>query len=144
MARTGCELTGAQWVAIEALLPCSDGKRGRPFRDGRQVIEGIVFKFRSGCAWRDVPEKYGPWQTLWKRHDRFSNDGTWDRVHGALMAQADAAGEIQWMVSADSSSVRVHQHGATLRRWDDDQPGVGSADVIHREAVVSGGHHTGG
>jgi len=109
-------LTDAQWARIEPLLPSSDGRRGRPFRDHRQVIEGIVFRYRAGIAWRDLPRDFGPWQTVWKRHDRFAGDGTWDAVLDRLTAEADAAGELDWNVAVDSTIVRVHQHGASAAR----------------------------
>jgi transposase len=80
------------------------------------VVEGIVYRYRTGIAWRDLPREFGPWQTVWKRHARFSRDGTWDRLLTRLQAQADAAGELDWQVSVDSTVVRVHQHGATARR----------------------------
>jgi transposase len=108
-------LSDEVWGRIEPLLPAQYGK-GRPFRDHRQVIEGIVFRYRAGLAWRDLPERFGPWQTVWKRHHRFSFDGTWDQVLAVLQADADAAGEIDWRVSVDSSSSRVHHHGATAAR----------------------------
>ena len=57
-----------------------------------------------------------PWQTVWKRHARFSKDGTWDKVLLVLQAEADAKGEIDWKVSVDSTIARVHQHGATAAR----------------------------
>jgi hypothetical protein len=69
-------LSEGQWAGLLPLLPSSDGVRGRPFRDHRQVVEGIVFRCRTGCAWRDLPAEFGPWQTVWKRHARFSRDGT--------------------------------------------------------------------
>ena len=75
-----------------------------------------MFRYRTGCAWRDLPEEFGPWQTVWKRHHRFSLDGTWDRILTTLQAQADATGELDWVVSVDSSISRVHQHGATATR----------------------------
>ena len=56
-------LTDAQWLRIEPLLPSSVGKQSRPFRDHRQVLEGIVFRYRTGCPWRELPERFGPWQT---------------------------------------------------------------------------------
>jgi transposase len=121
-------LTDQQWARIEPLLPSSKGKQSRPFRDHRQVLEGIAYRYRVGCAWRDVPKTYGPWQTLWKRHARFSRDGTWDRIHAALLAEADDAGVIDWQLSIDSTISRVHQHGATLSR----------------QAVVTLPSHTGG
>jgi transposase len=108
-------LSDEVWGRIEPLLPAQYGK-GRPFRDHRQVIEGIVFRYRAGVAWRDLPERFGPWQTVWKRHHRFSVDGTWDEVLAVLHAEADAVGEIDWRVSVDSSSSRVHHHGATAKR----------------------------
>ena len=67
-------------------------------------------------TWRDLPAEFGPWQTVWKRHHRFSTDGTWDKVLTALQVQADARGEIDWRLSVDSTIVRVHQHGATAAR----------------------------
>jgi transposase len=85
-------LTDAQWAEIEPLLPSSDGRRGRPFRDHRQVIEGIVFRYLAGIAWREVPPAFGPWQTIWKRHNRFARDGTWDKVL-ARLTEAAAADE---------------------------------------------------
>jgi transposase len=108
--------TDAQWALIEPLLPTSKGKRSRPFRDHRQVLNGIAFRYRTGCAWRDVPERFGPWKTLWKRHARFSKDGTWDRILEQLLAQADAAGQVDWQLSIDSTVSRVHQHGSNLSR----------------------------
>ncbi len=109
-------LTDAQWARIESLMPSSEGQRGRPFRDHRQVIEGIVYRLRTGLAWRDLPESFGPWQTIWKRHKRFSTDGTWDKIHARLVAEADDAGEVEWNVSVDSTINRAHQHATTLSR----------------------------
>jgi transposase len=78
------------------------------------VVEGIVFRYRTGVPWRDLPERFGPWQTVGKRHHRFATDGTWRRV----LAAAQAAGEIDWNVSVDSTIVRAHQHSATAKRED--------------------------
>lgn len=85
-------------------------------REHRQVVEGVIYRYRCGIAWRDLPSSFGPWQTVWKRHRRFSGDGTWDKVLGVLLAQADAAGEIDWTVSVDSTVNRAHQHGTNLPR----------------------------
>jgi len=115
MSRTAV-LSDAQWERIEPLMPSSDGLRGRPFRDHRQVIEGIVYRLRTGTAWRDLPETFGPWQTVWKRHKRFSVDGTWDKILARLIAEADAAGEVDWSLSVDSTVNRAHQHATNLGR----------------------------
>lgn len=115
MSRTAL-LSDAQWSRIEPLMPSSDGSRGRPFRDHRVVVEAIIYRFRTGTAWRDLPATFGPWQTAWKRHKRFSSDGTWDRIHARLMSQSDAAGDIEWTVSVDSTIARAHQHATNLPR----------------------------
>jgi transposase len=115
MSRTAV-LTDVQWERVAELLPSSEGCVGRPFRDHRQVVEGIVYRYRTGIAWRDLPAEFGPWQTVWKRHRRFSLDGTWDKVLTRLLAEADIAGELDWSVSIDSTINRAHQHATTLPR----------------------------
>lgn len=61
-------LSDEQWEQIQPCLPSSDGRRGRPFRDSHQIVEGIVYRYRTGIPWRDLPrERFGPWQTVWKR-----------------------------------------------------------------------------
>jgi len=75
-----------------------------------------VWRYRTGTPWRDLPERFGPWQTAWKRHARFSQEGTWDKIHAALLAEADAVGGIDWAVSVDSTINRAHQHVTTLPR----------------------------
>ena len=108
------ELSEAAWARIEPLMPQAEG-RSRPWCDHRQVVEGIVFRYRTGVAWRDLPERFGPWQTVWKRHHRFATDGTWDMLLRVIQSEADAAGRVDWSVSVDSSIVRAHQHSATAR-----------------------------
>jgi transposase len=109
------ELSDAQWERISPLMPQVNG-RSRPYRDHRQVVEGMVYRYRCGVAWRDVPDRFGPWQTVWKRHRKFSVDGTWDKILTGLLAEADAAGDIDWTVSIDSTINRAHQHATTLPR----------------------------
>jgi transposase len=109
-------LTDEQWALVAPLLPPQRSGRGRPMRDHRQVVEGVIYRYRCGIAWRDLPEEFGPWQTVRKRHRRFSGDGTWDRVHQALVARADAVGAVDWVVSVDSTINRAHQHATNLPR----------------------------
>lgn len=101
---------------VEPLLPPVKGAMGRPMREHRNLVEGAIYRYRTGIVWRDLPAEFGPWQTVWKRHHRFSTDGTWDKVLKALQVQADARGQIDWRLSVDSTSARVHQHGATASR----------------------------
>lgn len=62
--------------------------------------------------WRDLPERFGPWKTVYERHRLWSGDGTWERLLQQVQAEADAAGEIDWDISVDSTIVRAHQHAA--------------------------------
>ncbi len=80
------------------------------------ALNGIVWKFRAGVAWRDAPERYGPWTTLHTRFRRWAANGTFDRMLRAAQARADAAGDIDWLVSVDSTIVRAHQHAAGARK----------------------------
>ena len=113
---------------MEPLLPSSVGRRGGRWRDHRQVIEAIAWKYRTGSPWREVPEQFGPWQTAYERLTRWSSDGTWAKLLARAQADADAAGELDWLVAADSTLVRVHQHGASARRVG------GNASTVRREA----------
>jgi transposase len=85
---------------------------GGRWRDHRQVINGILFRVRTGVPWRDIPERYGPHQTLYKRFARWEADGTWARIEAMLQTDADAAGDLGWDGHVDSTVVRAHQHAA--------------------------------
>lgn len=109
-------LSDVQWSLIDSMLPRPTGRKGRPFSDARMMLEGIIYRYRCGIAWRDLPEVFGPWQTVWTWHHRMATDGTWDRVLAALTAQADAAGLIDWSLSVDSTVARAHQHATNTTR----------------------------
>ena len=97
-------------------MPRPAAKGGRPFQDHRRVVEGIIYRYRTGIPWRDLPESFSSWKTVWKRHRRFSGDGTWDKILTELLSQADAGELIQWEISIDSTVNRAHQHGTNLAR----------------------------
>jgi transposase len=80
------------------------------------VINAILWKLRTGAPWRDVPERYGPWKTAHERLRRWSADGTWDRILDEVVVKDDSVGNIEWVLSIDSSSVRAHQHAAGARK----------------------------
>ncbi|TMU99888.1 transposase [Streptomyces sp. DASNCL29] len=84
--------------------PLPESLRGRKRRDDRRVLNGTVWKFRTGTAWRDVPDRYGPWATLHARFRRWAADGTCDRMLRAAQAKADAAGDVEWLMSVDSGA----------------------------------------
>ncbi|MES9504305.1 IS5 family transposase [Streptomyces koyangensis] len=101
---------------MEPHLPPS-GRRGGRWNDHRTVVNGVLFRVRTGVPWRDLPERYGSWKTVYERHRRWSADGTWDRILHAVQADADLAGRIDWsMVGVDSTSCRAHQHAAGARK----------------------------
>ena len=93
-----------------AVAAVERGASGAPVGDNRRVVEGIVYRYRTGMPWRDLPGEFGPWQTVWKRHRRYAADGTWDRVLARIVAEADAAGKVDWRVSVDATITRAHQH----------------------------------
>lgn len=76
------------------------------------MINGIIHRLGTGVQWHELPERFGPWQTVHKRHALWSADGTWDRLLQHVQAQVDAEGGIDWDVSVDSSVMRAHQHAA--------------------------------
>jgi transposase len=105
------ELTDAAWARLQPLLPPS--KPGRPRKDDRLVVNGILWKLATGTPWRDLPERYGPWQTVYTRFRRWTVAGVWDRIFAAVQRQADAAGQINWAVHVvDGTVIRAHQHAA--------------------------------
>ena len=97
------------------LLP-SHPRQGHRWNDHRTVINGILFRTRAGCPWRDLPAEYGNWKTVYGRHRRWSLDGTWGKILGRVQAGCDEAEGRDWTVSADSTVVRAHQHAAGARR----------------------------
>ncbi|MFF9150601.1 IS5 family transposase [Streptomyces sp. NPDC014861] len=108
------DLSDAEWELLRPFLPVSNRRCGR-WRDHRQVIDGILHRVRTGVQWRDLPERFGPWKTVYERHRLWSADGTWERLLQQVQAAADAAGEIDWDISVDSTIVRAHQHAAGAR-----------------------------
>jgi putative transposase len=114
MTRVGV-ISDEFWAAVEALMPSDEGRRGRRFADHRLVLEGIAWRFRTGAPWRDLPADFGAWQMVWKRHHRFSFDGTYQRildVMRGLWADDEFDERLQRLLSIDSTVVRAHQHAA--------------------------------
>lgn len=84
---------------------------GRP-----QGLNGIVWKIRAGAAWRDVPARYGPWQSVYTRFRRWALDGTFTRMLAAVQADRHTKADIDWLVAVDSTLVRAHQHAAGAKK----------------------------
>lgn len=84
--------------------------------DRRMVVEATAWRYRTGAPWRDIPERFGPWNTIYKNFDRWAKAGVWSSVLEKVQSLAHANGDLDWVTSIDSTIVRVHQHGATLAR----------------------------
>lgn len=119
MIRRRYELTDGEWSIIEPLLP--NKPRGVPRVDDRRVLNGILWRFRTGSPWAEIPERYGPSTTCYNRFVRWRKAGVWDRLLAAVSAAFD--GEI---VMIDSTCIRVHQHGATGKKG---EPQIAAWDV---------------
>ncbi|MGI5380571.1 IS5 family transposase [Streptomyces sp. CA-251387] len=108
------ELTDREWELLAPLIPRA--VTGRPRVEDRKIVNGMVYKIRTGISWRDLPARYGPWKTVYTRFRRYALDGVFTRALQQIQAQADAVGDIDWLVQIDSTVVRAHQHAATTGR----------------------------
>jgi transposase len=107
------ELTDDEWNRLAPLLPPQRPVTGRPALDHRMIVNGILWILRSGAPWRDLPERYGRWATVYQRFRRWQQAGIWQQVLSALQTDADGAGHLDWQIHfVDSTVVRAHQHAA--------------------------------
>ena len=96
---------------MQPLLP--PRMAGKPRQDDRRILNAILWKLATGAPWRDLPERYGPWQTVYTRFRRWTGAGVWDRIFAAVQRPADATGELDWELHfVDGTVVRAHQHAA--------------------------------
>ena len=114
MARN--DLTEAQWRALAPHLS-RNPKRGQAWSDHRRVIDGILWRLRTGAGWRDIPARYGPYQTCYDRFVRWGRDGTWLRILQALQADADVRSDLDWDGAAlDATHIKAHRASAGARK----------------------------
>lgn len=112
-----------QWARIEPLLPGRAGHVGVTAKDNRRFVEAVLYRYRAGIPWRDLPERFGDFRVVHLRHTRWSRSGVWQRVFEALSAEADNE-----YAMIDSTIVRAHQHSAGAKgggRKPSDEAGVG-------------------
>jgi transposase len=101
------ELSDAQWALIADLMP-SNALHGRPWSDHRQIVNGMMWILHTGAPWRDLPEHYGPWQTVFERFNRWRREGLLDRVLERLQMKLDREGRVDWnMWCIDGTSIRA-------------------------------------
>ena len=115
-------LNDSQWTKIETLLPGKKTACGVTAKDNRKFIEAVLWIARTGAPWRDLPEKYGAWYTVYTRYYRWAKKGIWKQVLKTLAGEAD----IEFLM-VDGSIVRVHQHGSSKKQ-----------NVIQKVRVVRG------
>lgn len=99
------------WQRIEHLLPGKRSDPGRSSRDNRMFVEAVLFVARTGLPWRDLPEDFGSWNSVYRRFCRWSDKGIWEQIFAELSKKGDLK-----EVSIDSTAVRVHQHAAGAKK----------------------------
>lgn len=116
MLRDGV-ITDDLWDVLEPVMPQDAGRPGRPWNDHRLTLEAIIWRFRTGSPWRDLPETFGAYQSVWQRHRLWSTNGTYAAMFTAVRQDAGLdLDEVEKILSIDSTVVRAHQHAAGARR----------------------------
>ena len=106
------QLSDEQWQQIEHLLP-QNGQRGGQWKDHRLMIDAILWALSDGGRWRNIPERFGPWQSVYDRFRSWTRRGLWDRILRHLQARKMNSDEIDWQLFAiDGTVIRAHQSAA--------------------------------
>lgn len=100
-----------QWDRIKDILPGREGHVGGTAKDNRLFVEAVIWKFRSGAPWRDLPDRFGGWKNTHRRFSRWSESGVWENLFNRLSADADNE-----YAMLDSTIVRAHQHSAGAQK----------------------------
>jgi transposase len=101
-------LTEEQWNRVRPHIPVSTARTGRPARDPRQMLDGILWVLVTGAAWRDLPEAFGPWETVYYYFALWQRTGVFFRIVEALQVQLDEAGKLDWSAwCVDGTSIRA-------------------------------------
>jgi transposase len=109
-----------QWLRIEGLLPGRAGQVGVTAQDNRLFVEAVLYRYRAGIPWRDLPERFGSWKNVHRRFSRWAESGVWQRLFQALAAGADNE-----YAMIDSTIVRAHQHSAGAPQKRDETQAIG-------------------
>jgi transposase len=99
-------ISDANWERIKDLLPGRPGQSGWLASDNRLFIDAILWIGKTGVPWRDLPVRFGNWNSIWKRFDRWSRKGTWKLIFDALQDT-----DLEWLI-LDSTVIRAHPHAA--------------------------------
>jgi transposase len=96
-----------QWSRIKDLLPGREEHVGVTAKDNRLFVDAVLYRYRAGIPWRDLPPRFGPWKAVHTRFSRWAKTGVWATVFQHLSAEADNE-----YAMIDSTIVRAHQHSA--------------------------------
>ena len=110
----------------------------------REVINGVMWRTRTGSPWRDLPPVYGHWKTVYNRHRRWSGDGTWMKILDGLREGADSDTGEEWTLGVDATVIRAHQHAAGARMEPPRDVPAQRLDPVVLEDVAAPLDHTGG
>ena len=106
------ELTDQEWEKLAPLLPPEKtGRRGRPQKDNRTMLNAMVWIARSGAPWRDLPERYGPWETVYSRFRKWADGGILGNIFQALSLEAEL-----YELSLDATIAQARQHSAGAKK----------------------------
>lgn len=100
-----------QWERMKDLLPGREGHVGVTAKDNRLFIEAVLWRYRTGSPWRDLPERFGDWKNVHRRFSRWAKSGVWERIFKHLAADPDNE-----YAMIDATIVRAHQHSAGARK----------------------------
>lgn len=107
------EVSDEQWNIVGPLISAKSARTGRPRRDARTMFNGVLWILRTGAPWRDLSERYGPWQTVYAYFKTWRSNGAFDRVLEALQVRLDREGKIDWdLFCIDGSNVRAARAAA--------------------------------
>jgi transposase len=107
------EFTDEQWALVEPIVPQSTARTGRPARDRRTILNGIFWILHTGAPWRDLPERFGPWQTVYHHFARWRREGLFDEILKCLQIRLDDRGLIDWdLWCIDGANVRATRAAA--------------------------------
>jgi len=104
-------LRNDQWARIKDILPGREGHVGGTAEDNRLFVEAVLYRFRTGCPWRDLPERFGYWKSVHQRFGRWAKGGVFERIFKLLASDHDN----EYMM-IDATIVRAHQHSAGARK----------------------------
>lgn len=99
-------ISDEDWARIKDLLPGQPGQPGVTAKDNRLSLDAVLWIGKAGAPWRDLPDRFGNWNSIWRRFDRWARKGVWRRAFEALQDP-----DLEWLI-LDSTTIRAHPHAA--------------------------------